>query len=63
MQDRPNVVISTWVPRQIAHIIQAIADEERRSRSSVVRNVLLDTLAAQVISERLSDEAEEEKEQ
>lgn|GEM_PF-6451681 len=62
MQDKPNIVISTWVPGQIADLIQSIATKERRSRSSVVRNLLLDKFAGQIKSRGVNGEPSDEEE-
>lgn len=61
MKEKRSLVVSTWVPHRVAELIQSIADAERRSRSNVVRNLLLDTFGAQVMNEEFGDEEEEEK--
>lgn len=62
MNQKRCVVVSAWLPREVAELIQSIADMERRSRSNVVRNLLLDTFGAQVMNGKLNDEEEKEKE-
>jgi len=50
MKPKRCVTVSAWLPREAAELLQTIADTERRSRSAVVRNLLLDNLASQVKS-------------
>jgi len=61
MKEERSLAISIWVPKRLAERIQNIADRERRSRSSVVRNLLLDTFAAKVMNGKPSNEEERDK--
>lgn len=61
MKEERSLVISTWVPHRVAEMIQSIADRERRSRSSVLRNILVDHFGAQVMNGKPSDEEEKHK--
>lgn len=61
MERKRCVVVSAWLPEQLVELLQSIADRERRSRSSVLRNILVDHFGAQVMNGKPSDEEEKDK--
>lgn len=54
MQEKRNVVISAWIPRSLSEVIRSKAFLERRTKSDVLRALLLQEFGREPVTSDLN---------